>query len=104
MRPRREHGRRGRVGCAARNARRSQARPGHWWADQLNNRDAITGYHALGEEIWEQTNGTVDAFVHMVELSAIEYPVDPEAVPASVDQSTQVFGSLVPVLEVPVQA
>jgi cysteine synthase A len=41
-------------------------RPGHWYADQLNNRDAITGYHALGEEIWEQTNGAVDAFVHMV--------------------------------------
>jgi cysteine synthase A len=41
-------------------------RPGHWYADQLNNRDAITGYHALGEEIWEQTDGAVDAFVHMV--------------------------------------
>ena len=41
-------------------------RPGHWWADQLNNRDAVTGYHSLGEEIWNQTNGSVDAFVHMV--------------------------------------
>jgi cysteine synthase A len=41
-------------------------RPGHWWADQLNNRDAVTGYHSLGEEIWKQTNGSVDAFVHMV--------------------------------------
>jgi cysteine synthase A len=41
-------------------------RPGHWYADQLNNRDAIAAYHALGEEIWEQTNGAVDAFVHMV--------------------------------------
>jgi cysteine synthase A len=41
-------------------------RPGHWYADQLNNRDAIASYHALGEEIWEQTNGAVDAFVHMV--------------------------------------
>jgi len=41
-------------------------RPGHWWADQLNNRDAEAGYHPLGEEIWEQTGGRVDAFVHAV--------------------------------------
>jgi cysteine synthase len=41
-------------------------RPKHWWADQLNNRDAVAGYHALGEEIWQQTGGSVDAFVHMV--------------------------------------
>ncbi|MFN2508710.1 MAG: PLP-dependent cysteine synthase family protein [Chthoniobacterales bacterium] len=41
-------------------------RPKHWWADQLNNHDAIAGYHPLGEEIWEQTGGSVDAFVHMV--------------------------------------
>jgi len=41
-------------------------RPGHWWADQLNNHDAVTGYYPLGEEIWEQTGGKVDAFVHAV--------------------------------------
>lgn len=41
-------------------------RPRHWYADQLNNRDAITGYHALGEEIWNQSGGRIDAFVHMV--------------------------------------
>ena len=41
-------------------------RPGHWWADQLNNRDAEAGYHPLGEEIWAQTGGRVDAFVHAV--------------------------------------
>jgi cysteine synthase A len=41
-------------------------RPGHWWADQLNNRDGEAGYHALGEEIWEQTGGRVDAFVQAV--------------------------------------
>jgi len=40
--------------------------PGHWWCDQLNNRDAILGYHPLGEEIWSQLNGNVDAFVHVV--------------------------------------
>jgi cysteine synthase len=41
-------------------------RPGHWWADQLNNQDGETGYHSLGEEIWSQTGGRVDAFVHAV--------------------------------------
>ncbi len=40
--------------------------PGHWWSDQLNNRDAVRGYTALGEEIWTQTEGRVDAFVHTV--------------------------------------
>ena len=40
-------------------------RPGHWWCDQLNNRDAIAGYVPLGEEIREQA-GRVDAFVHCV--------------------------------------
>jgi cysteine synthase len=40
--------------------------PGHWWCDQLNNRDGEAGYHALGEEIWQQTGHRVDAFVHAV--------------------------------------
>lgn len=47
-------------------SRRISQRPGHWWADQLNNHDAVTGYYPLGEEIWEQTAGKVDAFVHAV--------------------------------------
>jgi cysteine synthase len=38
----------------------------HWWADQLNNRDAETGYYSLGDELWNQSNGNVDAFVHSV--------------------------------------
>jgi cysteine synthase A len=42
------------------------AQPGHWWCDQLNNHDAISGYLPLGEEIWTQTGGRVDAFVHVV--------------------------------------
>ncbi|MBW3666208.1 MAG: cysteine synthase family protein [Actinobacteria bacterium] len=42
------------------------ARPGHWWCDQLTNHDAIAGYLPLGEEIWEQTDGEVDVFVHSV--------------------------------------
>ena len=41
-------------------------RAGHWWCDQLNNRDGEAGYHPLGEEIWEQAGGRVDAFVHAV--------------------------------------
>lgn len=40
--------------------------PDHWWSDQLNNRDAIKGYYPLGEEIWKQTEGRVNAFVHVV--------------------------------------
>jgi cysteine synthase A len=47
-------------------ARTLSEQPGHWWVDQLNNQDAITGYLPLGEEIWEQTGGNVDAFVHAV--------------------------------------
>jgi cysteine synthase len=42
------------------------ARPGHWYCDQLRNRDASAGYHALGDEILEQTGGRLDAFVHAV--------------------------------------
>ena len=41
-------------------------RPGHWWADQLNNHDAVRGYVPLGEEIRHQAGGRVDAFVHCV--------------------------------------
>ncbi|MGA2383883.1 MAG: cysteine synthase family protein [Bryobacteraceae bacterium] len=47
-------------------ARALGGRPGHWWCDQLNNRDALGGYIPLGEEIWEQAEGRVDAFVHCV--------------------------------------
>lgn len=41
-------------------------RPGHWYCNQLRNHDAIAGYLPLGEEIWTQTEGRVDAFVHTV--------------------------------------
>ena len=40
--------------------------PGCWWADQLNNKDGADGYTGLGEEIWRQTNGRVDAVVHTI--------------------------------------
>jgi len=42
------------------------ARPGHWACDQLNNHDALTGYLPLGDEIWEQSDGDVDALVQSV--------------------------------------
>ncbi|MGQ0641583.1 MAG: PLP-dependent cysteine synthase family protein [Gemmatimonadaceae bacterium] len=41
-------------------------RPGHWYCDQLNNHDAMEGYFPLGEELWQQSSGQVDAFVHAV--------------------------------------
>jgi cysteine synthase A len=42
------------------------AQPGHRWCDQLNNHDAIDGYVPMGEEIWQQSDGSIDAFVHTV--------------------------------------
>ncbi len=41
-------------------------RPGHWYCDQLNNHGAIAGYLPLGDELWQQTGGQVNAFVHAV--------------------------------------
>lgn len=41
-------------------------RPSHWLANQLKNEDGTAGYFGLGEEIWRQTAGAVDAFVHSV--------------------------------------
>ena len=44
--------------------------PRTYWTDQLRNHDSIAGYHPLGEEIWRQTEGRVDAFVHSVGTGA----------------------------------
>jgi cysteine synthase len=51
-------------------ARGLSQQPRTFWTDQLNNLDAVGGYHALGEEIWSQTNGEIDAFVHSVGTAA----------------------------------
>jgi cysteine synthase A len=51
-------------------ARELSREPRTYWTDQLNNRDSIAGYHQLGEEIWSQTKGEVDAFVHCVGTAA----------------------------------
>lgn len=40
--------------------------PNHWYCDQLKNHAAISGYLPLGEELWEQSSGRIDAFVHTV--------------------------------------
>jgi cysteine synthase A len=51
-------------------ARRLSREPHTYWTDQLNNHDSIAGYYPLGEEIWRQTDGQVDAFVHSVGTAA----------------------------------
>ena len=51
-------------------ARELSREPGAFWTDQLRNRDAIEGYRALGEEIWQQTEGRLDALVHCVGTAA----------------------------------
>lgn len=44
--------------------------PQTFWTDQLKNVDSLAGYQILGEEIWQQTGGRVDAFVHSVGTAA----------------------------------
>lgn len=41
-------------------------RTGAFWTNQLDNPDQIAGYRAMGEEIWTQTGGRIDAFVQGV--------------------------------------
>jgi cysteine synthase A len=43
--------------------------PDHWFCDQLNNPHASDGYVPLGEELWEQSAGHLEAFVHAVSTS-----------------------------------
>jgi cysteine synthase A len=47
-------------------ARRLAAETGGYWTDQLRNADQLAAYHRMADEIWEQTGGTVDAFVQSV--------------------------------------
>ena len=51
-------------------ARGLSQEPHTYWTDQLNNHDSIAGYYPLGEEIWSQTKGEIDAFVHGVGTAA----------------------------------
>ena len=47
-------------------AQRLSRDEGTWWVDQLNNHDGAIGYEAMGDEIWTQSGGRVDAFVQSV--------------------------------------
>jgi cysteine synthase A len=40
--------------------------PRTFFVDQLRNQDSVGGYASLGEEIWNQTGGGIDGFVHCV--------------------------------------
>ncbi|MFI1568670.1 PLP-dependent cysteine synthase family protein [Streptomyces sp. NPDC020490] len=51
-------------------AKEFSRQPGTYWTDQLNNTDSIVGYHSMGEEIWVQTGGRVDAFVQSIGTAA----------------------------------
>jgi cysteine synthase A len=51
-------------------ARKLSREPHTYWTDQLNNQDSIAGYYPLAEEIWSQTAGEIDAFVHSVGTAA----------------------------------
>jgi len=42
------------------------AERGAFWTNQFENHDQASGYRALGDEVWEQSRGKVDAFVHVV--------------------------------------
>jgi len=51
-------------------ARKLSQEPRTYWTDQLNNHDSVAGYHPLGDEIWRQTEGAIDAFVQCVGAGA----------------------------------
>jgi len=51
-------------------AKEIAAAPNTYWTDQLNNRDSIAGYNAMGEEIWRQSEGRVDAFIQSIGTTA----------------------------------
>ena len=47
-------------------AQKIREKSGGFWTDQLNNADQLSCYHRMGDEIWQQTSGEVDAFVQSV--------------------------------------
>lgn len=47
-------------------ARKLASAPGCYWTNQLENADQIASYEAMAEEIIEQTDGRIDAFVQSV--------------------------------------
>lgn len=51
-------------------AREISQKPNTYWTNQLSNSDTIAGYFPLGEEIWNQTDGKISAFIHSVGTAA----------------------------------
>jgi cysteine synthase A len=51
-------------------AKEISRQPRTYWTDQLNNADSIAGYYPMGEEIWDQTGGKIDAFVQSIGTAA----------------------------------
>ena len=51
-------------------AREIGKQPNHFWFNQIENADTIAGYASLGEEIWSQMDGKIDAFVHGIGTGA----------------------------------
>ena len=47
-------------------AREISRREGAWWFDQLRNEACARGFERMGDEVWTQTDGSVDAFVQSV--------------------------------------
>jgi len=43
---------------------------GGYWVDQMNNRDQLSAYRAMAREIWNDTQGRIDAFVQSVGTAA----------------------------------
>jgi cysteine synthase len=51
-------------------ARQMAQRTGGFWTDQRHNPDQLSAYRAMGEELWRQTGGRVDACVQRVGTAA----------------------------------
>jgi len=51
-------------------ARKITEATGAYWTDQLKNADQLSAYHRMGEEIWAQTGGRIDAFVQSTGTAA----------------------------------
>jgi cysteine synthase A len=43
---------------------------GSFWTDQLKNKDQLSAYHHMADEIWSQTEGKIDGFVQSVGTAA----------------------------------
>jgi len=51
-------------------ARVIAAKTGAFWTDQMRNTDQLVAYERLADEIWEQTEGSIDGFVQSVGTAA----------------------------------